>query len=119
MIYLVHALAHRLPAGVQVYSFNPGLVPGTGLVRDSGPVARFLFRAVMPSMTHTPFARTMAMSGRALAAAATAPIAAASGSYLNGAEVERSSEQSYDPARGDALWDELTRLAATRPAARP
>jgi len=119
VIYLAHALARRLPAGLEVYAFNPGLVPGTGLVRDSGPATRFLFRAIMPAMTRTPFARTMATSGRDLAAAATAPITAASGSYLNGTNVEQSPEQSYNPAREDALWEELTRLAATPPVARP
>lgn len=119
VIYLTHALARRLPAGVKIYAFNPGLVPGTGLVRDSGPVTRFLFRAVMPAMTRTPFARTMATSGHDLAAAATAPITAPSGSYLNGTQVERSSDQSYDQGREDTLWDELTRLATTPPVLRP
>jgi len=119
VIYLAHTLARRLPTGVEIYAFNPGLVPGTGPVRDSGPVTRFLFRAIMPMMTLTPFARTITTSGHDLAAAATAPLAAATGSYLNGTKVERSSAQSYDRGREDALWDELTRLAATPPVARP
>ncbi|MGW5723426.1 hypothetical protein ACWEVP_45175 [Amycolatopsis sp. NPDC003865] len=34
VVYLVHALARRLPDGVDVYTFKPGLVPGTGLVHE-------------------------------------------------------------------------------------
>jgi hypothetical protein len=33
-----------------------------------------------------------------------------SGSYVNGNRVERSSPESYDTDREDALWDELMRL---------
>ena len=116
LIYLVHGLARRLPAGIAVFSFNPGLVPGTGLVRDSGAVTRFLFRRVLPIMTLTPFARTRANSGADLAAAATGPLTAESGSYINGAKIERSSPESYDPGREDALWDELTQLTTRRTA---
>lgn len=111
VIYLVHALARRLPPGIEVFSFNPGLVPGTGLVRDSGPASRFLFRWVMPVMTLTPYARTQEVSGADLAAAAGGAVHADSGSYVNGAHAERSAPESYDPAREDALWDELTRLS--------
>jgi len=37
VVYLTHALARRLPWGVSVFSFNPSLVPSTGLARDAGP----------------------------------------------------------------------------------
>lgn len=119
VIYLVHALARRLPPGIEVFSFNPGLVPGTGLVRDSGAISRFIFRTVMPIMTLTPYARTPKVSGADLAAAASGAIHADSGSYINGSRAERSAPQSYDPAREDALWDELTRLSQRPTLARP
>lgn len=111
VIYLVHAYARQLPAGIEIFSFNPGLVPGTGLVRDSGVITRFMFRGLMPAMTLTPYARTRSKSGADLAAAAYGPIDAASGSYINGSKVEPSSAESYDAAREDALWRELTRLS--------
>lgn len=115
VIYLVHALARRLPAGVEIYSFNPGFVPGTGLARDGGAISRFAFRRVMPAMTHTPFARSMTTSGADLAAAALDPIDGPSGSYLNGTAVEPSSQESYDPAREEALLGHLTALTTTTP----
>jgi NAD(P)-dependent dehydrogenase (short-subunit alcohol dehydrogenase family) len=43
VVYYVHGLARRLPAGVEVFSFNPGLVPGTGLQRDADAISRILF----------------------------------------------------------------------------
>ncbi|MDQ6805871.1 MAG: SDR family NAD(P)-dependent oxidoreductase [Actinomycetota bacterium] len=110
VIYLTHALARQLPPGVETFAFNPGLVPGTGLVRDSGAISRFAFRRIMPVMTLTPYARSLKVSGADLAAAAIGPVAAESGSYINGNKIERSSPESYDPAREDTLWDELTRL---------
>lgn len=119
LIYLTHALATRLPAGIKVYSFNPGLVPGTGLVRDSGAISRFAFRRIMPLLTVTPYARSVKVSGADLAHAAINPLAADSGAYLNGAQAQRSSAQSYDLNRENALWDELTHLAHPSPSATP
>lgn len=113
VIYLVHALARRVGPGVEVYSFNPGLVPGTGLARHGGAAARFAFGRIMPAMTVTPWARSVEVSGADLAAAALGPVPGPSGSYLNGTRVEASSPESYDPAREDALWDILTHLTAT------
>jgi NAD(P)-dependent dehydrogenase (short-subunit alcohol dehydrogenase family) len=112
VIYLVHALAGRLPAGVDILSFNPGLVPGTGLARDAGPVTRFVARSVLPALTITPWARRAAVSGADLAAAAIAPAPGASGSYINGAKLESSSPESYDPEREEELWQGLERIAA-------
>ncbi|MBV9803451.1 MAG: SDR family NAD(P)-dependent oxidoreductase [Solirubrobacterales bacterium] len=115
LIYLTHALARRLPDGVDVFSFNPGLVPGTGLVRESGAITRFLFSRVMPVMTLTPYARSLKVSGADLAAAALDPISAESGAYINGAKVEASSPESYNPDREDALWNELARVSDQKP----
>lgn len=118
LIYLTHALAARLLTGTKVFSFNPGLVPGTGLVRDSGAISRLAFRRIMPLMTLTPYARSVKMSGADLANAAIGPITAESGAYINGAQVEQSSPESYNPDRENALWNELTRLAHLLPAGR-
>jgi NAD(P)-dependent dehydrogenase (short-subunit alcohol dehydrogenase family) len=112
VIYLVHEFARRLPAGVEVFSFNPGLVPGTGLARDAGPLTRFANRAILPALSITPWARRAGVSGADLAAAAIGPPPGASGSYLNGAKLEPSSPQSYDRQREEELWKELELIAA-------
>lgn len=112
VIYLVHALARRLPPGIDVFSFNPALVPGTGLARDAGPITRFIFHRILPALTITPIARPASVSGADLAAAAIGPVPGESGSYINGAHVEPSSSESYNPERENALWDELEALGA-------
>lgn len=112
VIYLVHALARRLPPGIDVFSFNPALVPGTGLARAAGPITRFTFNRILPALTITPIARPASVSGADLAVAAIGPIPGESGSYINGKRVESSSSESYDPEREDALWDELEVLGA-------
>jgi NAD(P)-dependent dehydrogenase (short-subunit alcohol dehydrogenase family) len=112
VVHQVHAWARRLPAGVEIVSFNPGLVPGTGLVRDAGPVTRFAFRRIMPAMTVTPWARRASVSAADLAALALGQTAAQTGDYVNGRHPERSSEESYDAIREAALMIELERLAA-------
>jgi NAD(P)-dependent dehydrogenase (short-subunit alcohol dehydrogenase family) len=119
VIYLVHALARRLPTGVEVFSFNPGFVPGTGLARDAGAITRFAAGRILPLMTLTPYARSLTVSGADLAAAAIGPVAAVSGAYVNGTAVERSSAESYDLDREEALWEELTRLAVDQAIAGP
>ncbi len=110
VIYLVHALAGRLPMGVTVYSYNPGLVPGTGLARDRGPVARFAWRTIMRGLAFTPVAVRPEVAGANLAAAAISPTSGESGAYINRTRVESSSPESYSPAHEDELWEAADRL---------
>ncbi len=49
LIYLTHALATRLPAGVEVFAFNPGLVPGTGRSASPARSAGSRFAGSCPS----------------------------------------------------------------------
>lgn len=110
VIYLVHALARRLPSGIDVYSFNPGLVPGTGLARDRNLVSRIGWNAVMPMMTITPLAMSATKAGQLLAAAATGPRPGDTGAYIDRRHVVPSSAQSYDQHREQQLWDTATTL---------
>lgn len=113
VIYLVHALARRLPPGVEIVSFNPGLVPGTGLARDGGPLTRFAFRTILPALTLTPWARRQSVSGGDLASLALGKTASQNGDYVNGKRAEPSSGESYDEGREEELIAELERLAST------
>ncbi|GAA2166349.1 SDR family NAD(P)-dependent oxidoreductase [Actinomadura napierensis] len=104
-IYLVHEWARRLPVGVDILSYNPGLVPGTGLARAAGPVDRFLNRWVLPALSVLPIVDTVPAAGRKLADAVLGRTTAPSGSYLDRSRAVPSSEESYDTAREGALWD--------------
>ncbi|MBO0917140.1 SDR family NAD(P)-dependent oxidoreductase [Streptomyces laculatispora] len=111
-IYLVHAYARRLPAGIDAVAYNPGFVPGTGLARNAGPVSRFAMRRIMPVMTLTPFATGRDAAGRYLADIVLGTTRAPTGSYVDRGRVDRSSDESYDPRREDELWEAVERFRA-------
>jgi NAD(P)-dependent dehydrogenase (short-subunit alcohol dehydrogenase family) len=104
-IYLVHEWARRLPPAVDIISYNPSLVPGTGLARAAGPVDRFLNRWVLPALAVTPIVDTVPTAGRKLADAILGRTAAPSGSYIDRKRAVPSSDESYDTERELALWD--------------
>jgi NAD(P)-dependent dehydrogenase (short-subunit alcohol dehydrogenase family) len=110
VIYLVHALARRLPAGVDVYSFNPGLVPGTGLARDRDLISRIGWKAIMPMVSLTPLAMSANKAGQLLATAATGPKPGETGAYIDRRQVVDSSPESYDPEREEQLWTTAVKL---------
>lgn len=124
-IYFAYALARRLPAGVTANAFNPGLVPGTGLTRSAPAPLRFVARHVMPHvrplvrLMMTPNVHTLRESGASMAWLATAPeLAGITGKYFDQRRAIPSSQESYDTARADELWDDslaLTRSARDRP----
>ena len=111
-IYFTYGLASRLPDGVTVNAFDPGLMPGTGLAREYSAVGRFMWHSVMPKVLpllrvlitkniHTPEA-----SGAALARLITDPaLAATHGKYFEGMREIRSSVASYAEGRATELWE--------------
>nr|WP_221381360.1 SDR family NAD(P)-dependent oxidoreductase [Actinoplanes polyasparticus] len=105
VLYLVHALARR---GFNAYTWNPAFTPGTGLVR-ADRIGNVLFRRVFPLL---PGVNTAERAGDQLAAAATGPLPAPSGSYIDRATVTPSSAASYDEAREEELWAAAERLTA-------
>jgi NAD(P)-dependent dehydrogenase (short-subunit alcohol dehydrogenase family) len=121
-VYFTYGLAPRLPEGITVNAFDPGLMPGTGLAREYTGVMKFMWNFVMPKVIpllrllitkniHTPEA-----SGAALARLITDPVlASANGKYFEGLKEIRSSVDSYDAGRADELWQSsavLTGIAA-------
>ena len=110
VVHLVHALARRLPDGVDAYTFNPGYVPGTGLVRDAGPAVRFLSRTLLRALTATPLAMSAASAGGLLADAVIGPRPGRSGAYIDRHRVTPSAPASYDHDREEELWRGLCAL---------
>lgn len=111
-IYLVHEYARRLPAGIDAVAYNPGFVPGTGLTRNAGPLARFAMRRIMPVMTLTSFATSRSAAGRYLADVVLGTTQAPTGSYVDRGREDRSSQESYDPRREGELWEAAERYTA-------
>ncbi|SMD24885.1 SDR family NAD(P)-dependent oxidoreductase [Kibdelosporangium aridum] len=123
-VYFTYALARRLPAGVTANAFDPGMMLGTALGRSLPAPLRFASERIFPRITWllrrtiTDNINTAQESGRALAWVVTAPeLAGATGKYFDLRQEKRTSEESYDAARAEQLWNDslaLTGVAATR-----
>lgn len=111
-IYLVHEYARRLPKGIDIVSYNPGFVPGTGLARNADAVSRFMMGRVMPLMALTSMATSQKNAGRYLADVVLGKTTAPTGSYVDRAKVDRSSDESYDRTREGDLWNAVEKLTA-------
>lgn len=97
--------------GWSVNAMDPGLMPGTGLARDAGPVLRFLFLRVLPSvipllrMLVSPNVHTAGESGEALARLAVGgDVGGVSGKYFEGTREIESSKDSYVVEKQEDLW---------------
>ncbi|GAA4157372.1 SDR family NAD(P)-dependent oxidoreductase [Phytohabitans flavus] len=110
VIHQVHEFARQLPAEVEIYSWNPGFVPGTGLVRDASAVQRFAMKWVMPLMTLTPLSVSAKTAGTYLARLMVRGHSADSGAYISLGTAERSSQESYNPDRERELWRECEKV---------
>ncbi|MGO2049723.1 MAG: SDR family NAD(P)-dependent oxidoreductase [Microbacterium sp.] len=109
-VYLVHEWSRRLPDGVDIVSYNPSLVVGTGLARETGGAFPFLMKRVIPALTVTPLVDTPVPAGRKLADAVMGDTSASTGDYIHRERVMASSDESYDVDRERALWDWLERV---------
>ena len=105
--------------------FDPGLMPGTGLARDWGPLGRFVSNGLLPPLV--PIVRRLGVSantaeasGRALAHLTTDPsLEGVSGRYFELGKEARSSEESYDRNKAEELWETSDALIGLRPGGNP
>lgn len=113
VLYLVHDLARRLPAGSTAHAFNPDFVTGTGLVRDAGPGIRLGLRAITPLLRATGLGISPERAGQMLAATIVGAPPGPSGSYVVRSKLAQPSAASRDPKRERDLWDEASRLTSS------
>lgn len=101
------------PLGLSSVAFDPGLMPGTGLAREYGPGAQWLWRRLAPVATALlPNVNEVSTSARRLADLATsASHPGASGVYVSRGRIWPSSERSHDRALAARLWQESSALA--------
>ena len=106
-----------------VNTFEPGLVPGSGLARDYPPVLRFAWYRILPGLARlltpiVPGINPASKAGPALAQLVVDPtLAGVSGKYFPSHTRWReapSSDASYDVARARALWEESVRMSRLR-----
>jgi len=115
-VYFTYALARRLPAGVTANAFDPGLMPGTGLMREAPAPLRFIARHTPLALLRrlfSPNVHTAQESGEALASIVTDPeLATTTGRYFEGRRQIRSSDEPYNDERAEELWHASVALTA-------
>ena len=126
-LWFAYELARRLEAAglgrgdhpIAINSFDPGLVPGSGLARAYPPAARFVWGSVMPAMASVltrfvPGISTAPKSGAALAQLVLEPRLGAAGARYYPSRTRwyetPSSDQSYDVVRARELWEASIRM---------
>jgi len=106
-----------------VNTFEPGLVPGSGLARDYPPILRFAWYRILPGLARlltpiVPGINPASKAGPALARLVIDPaLAGVSGKYFPSHTRWReapSSDASYDVGRARALWEESVRMSGLR-----
>jgi len=121
-LYTTYELARRLQGRgsgrVTANAFDPGMMPGTSLARDYGPLARFVWKYFLPALTlFKPGVNRVEDSGKDLARLVLAEeLAGTTGKYFVGRDIVRSSEESYDEAKARDLWEASADLVGLRTA---
>ncbi|KAJ5634719.1 hypothetical protein N7528_002561 [Penicillium herquei] len=94
-----------------VTTLCPGLMFGTGLIRNASKIEQFLWYKIAPWLTSlarilvSPNIRTPRESGQALARLAVSPdVEGISGVYFEGKKEIKSSQDSYDEDKQEDLW---------------
>ncbi|MDX2203918.1 MAG: SDR family NAD(P)-dependent oxidoreductase [Hyphomicrobiaceae bacterium] len=103
-VMLARALARDLP-DLAVVSFNPSVVPGTGIARERSAFQRFLWSSVAPPLSGIlPGMRHVDVSSSDLAwLLLDADLSAASGGYYDGRNLSPGSPESRDGVKIDRL----------------
>ncbi|WP_163894418.1 SDR family NAD(P)-dependent oxidoreductase [Mycolicibacterium hippocampi] len=112
-IHLVHEWARRLPEAINIVSYNPSLVTGTGLARDAGGAFPFLMKWIVPVLEATPIVDTAPVAGRKLADVVLGVTTAPTGAYIHRTQATASSAESYDTDRERELWDWMEQASAS------
>lgn len=119
-VMFTYELGRRLKAagrdGICVTALDPGLMPGTGLVRDYKPWQKFLWYFVLPVLRVIPGINSPRQSGRNLARLVLDPkLESVSGAYFIGRKAVRSSEDSYDERKAAELWTSSVAMVRLKP----
>jgi NAD(P)-dependent dehydrogenase (short-subunit alcohol dehydrogenase family) len=107
--YLVHEWQRRFGDRARFNVYDPGLMPGTGLIRNTSAIRAVAWRYVMPALVILPGVTTPQRSARALSHFALGlDHHQLAGGYVEIAKESTASKQSFDPERELELWDYLS-----------
>jgi NAD(P)-dependent dehydrogenase (short-subunit alcohol dehydrogenase family) len=105
-------LSRRLAGTTVVTSFDPGLMPGTGLARDAGPLQRALWATVFRLLLVIPGVQTQRQAARRLAPLVTGSSPIPTGTYIERGRPRQPSVAARDSAAQRALCDDTLTLIA-------
>jgi NAD(P)-dependent dehydrogenase (short-subunit alcohol dehydrogenase family) len=109
--HLVHELQRRLPDGVRVNVYDPGLIIGTGIARELAPYRQWVWNHVIPRVKF-PGVVSGAHSAEMLTRFALGDDHAELRSgYVEIGEISTPTTESTDPGREAELFDGCARLA--------
>lgn len=112
LVTLAHAWARELAGQQRLNVYDPGLMPGTGLVREGPVYVGWTWRHVMPVMRVLPGAISPEGSARLCADLALGVShGALSGAYVELGRVTEPSTATQDRARQARLWEVLEELS--------
>lgn len=114
-VLATYEFARRVPSEVATFNaFDPGQIPGTGLIRDHRGIRVFAWRHVLPALTVIPGVNKHSpkQAGAALARLVLDPhLARTTGKHFAGKRETRSSADSYDTQLAEDLWNTSLELA--------
>lgn len=105
-------LSRRLAGTTVVTSFDPGLMPGTGLARDAGPVQRALWATVLRLLLVIPAVQTPRQAARQLVHLVTDHQTVPSGTYVERGRPRQPSVAARDTAAQQTFYDDTLALIA-------
>ena len=111
----VAALARRLPSGTAVYAVSPGGATATKVVRNAGPLLKYLFIPIVnliPGMNQTPetAARRYLQASEFGTDVSGQFFASAQGKFSGPIEVQRQPHL-YDRASQEAAWQAVVKVS--------
>lgn len=116
LVTLAHDWSSRLAdSGRRLNTYDPGLVPGTGLGKDMPAYRYWVWKRVMPAMRVLPGATTPATSGRrAVELAMGDRHADVNDGYVEIGRLTRAERVTFDAQRRAELWAWLEQAVADR-----
>ncbi|MHA7292965.1 SDR family NAD(P)-dependent oxidoreductase [Arthrobacter sp. HLT1-21] len=114
LVTLSHVWAARLAKeGQRLNTYDPGLVPGTGLGKDMPGYRYWVWKHLMPAMSILPgAARPMTTARHAVALALSDAHATVSGGYLEIGRLAQAASTTLYASRQQDLWDWLSLAVA-------
>jgi light-dependent protochlorophyllide reductase len=119
-VMFAYELSRRLKAEghdrIGVTSFDPGLMPGTGLARDYRPLMKFVWNYALPALRFIPGVNGTIKSGADLAWLVLDPeLEEVSGKYFVRRKSVPSSKDSYDERKAAELWESSVAMVRLKP----